>query len=358
MVKTRSSFSSRASFTLVETLVAMAILIILILVVSKIVAFSLQLTDATGRSADSGIEAKQVLDRIGADVAGMVNRIDVDQVYYSGNESLNPGENDKMFFYSQQTGYFNTNGTAYYATNQSPVALVGYRINTSDNPSGLPALERLARGLTAGPDNSGNPPVNSGGPYTGPLQYLSFPAATSPTIYQAAVGGSITNVWGSAETATIAGAGSEGDVGSSGGNYDDGASPFYHIVGNDVFRFEVCFQIQNGTSSPVFSLYPGYTNSAPVYPASITNNLAMVVAIAVLDAKSRKLVPAASWSKMIAALPNPTTQNLATNGLMSVLWNNALQQSTFASKAGIPALAASHIKVYQRSYYLNMPKAQ
>jgi len=66
--------------------------------------------------------------------------------YYSGTSSA--GENDKMFFYSQQTGFFNSSTTTiinYYLTNQSPVSLVGYRINTTDNPSGLPSLERLSR---------------------------------------------------------------------------------------------------------------------------------------------------------------------------------------------------------------------
>ncbi len=335
-------------------LVAMAVLTILILVISKIVGFSLQLTDSAGRNADSGIESKQVLDRIGADIAGMVSRIDVDQFYYSGNASS--GESDKMFFYSQQTGYFPTNAAAYYATNQSPVTLVGYRItsNTSDSPSGLPVLERLARGLTPGPDNSSS----YGGPFTGPLQYLSFPAATSPTNYQAALGGSITNVWGANENNTLSGAGREGDVGTLGGNFDDGASPFFHIIGGDVFRFEVCFQIQQGTSSPYYSLYPGYTNCAPVYPASITNTLAIVVAIAVLDSQSRKLVPAASWTKMIAALQNPTAADLTANPpiLMDSLWNSELP--TLAAKAGIPVLAASHVKIYQRCYYLNAPKVQ
>jgi len=331
-------------------LVAMVVFTILILVVFKIVDFSLQLTDSTGRNADSGIEAKQILDRIGADIAGMVIRPDVDQFYYKASG------NDKMFFYSQQTGYFNTSAAAYYATNQSPVTLVGYRITTStaDSPSGLPVLERLSRGLTAGPDND-----TGGGPYTLPLQYLSFPAVTSPTSFQTAVGGSITNVWGASENGFIVGAGSQGDVGTAAGNYDDGTSPFYHIIGSDVFRFEVCFQVQNG-ASPYYSPYPGDTNCAPVYPASITNTLALVVAIAVLDSKSRKLVPSSGWSTLMNStiLPDPTAQNLATNGLMNVLWNNALQRSTFASTAGIPALAASHIKVYQRCYYLNAPKAQ
>jgi hypothetical protein len=140
--------------------------------------------------------------------------------------------------------------------------------------------------------------------------------------------------------------------------YDNGSSPYYDAVGPDVFRFEVCFLLQNGT----FSLNPGYTNSAPVYSSTasfgLTNTVAIVVAIAILDAKSRKLVTtAAKWSSLIAALHDPATTPTAT-GLMDAVWNNELNQSTFASTANIPALAASHIKVYQRYYYLNTPKAQ
>jgi hypothetical protein len=351
MVKPYASLSHRASFTLVEMLVAMVVLTLLILVVVKIVDFSLQLADSTGRSADSGIESNQVLDRIGSDIAGMVIRPDVDQFYYSGTA----GENDKMFFYSQQTGFFNTNASSYYATNQSSVSLVGYRINTTDSPSGLPVLERLARGLTTGPDNDVN-----GGPYTLPLQYLTFPPATSAANYQTAVAGAITNVWGANESGTwkVHGlTGANGEVGSAGENYDDGASPYYHVVGNDVFRFEVCFQVQ-GANGPVYSLYPGYTNCAPVYPASITGTTAIVVAIAVLDAKSRQLVPAAKWSQLIAALQNPTAAQLTANPpiLMASLWNSELP--SIAATAKIPALAAAHIKIYQRCYYLNAPKNQ
>jgi hypothetical protein len=351
MVKLRARNPSLASFTLVEMVVSMAVLVLLVLVVVKIVDFSVQLTDSTGRNADSGIESKQILDRIGSDIAGMVNRIDVDQFYYKA------AGNDKMFFYSQQAGFFNTNASSYYAGNQSSVSLVGYRVtsNTADSPSGLPVLERLARGLTAGPDLDAD-----GGPYTLPLQYLSFPAATSPILYQAAVGGAITNVWGPSEAAlgNIQGAGPAGDVGTLGGNFDDGSSPYYHIVGNDVFRFEICFQVQNGSSAPFYSPFPGYTNSAPVYPASITNTTAIVVAIAVLDAKSRQIVPAASWTRLISALQDPTAAELTANPpvLMASLWNSELP--SIAATAGIPVPAASHIKVYQRCYYLNAPKNQ
>jgi len=371
---------SRLSFTLVEMLVAIAVLSLLLLVIFSIVGSSLTLSDSTSRKADTSIEARQILDRIGADIDGMLIRPDVDQFYTNGPASS--FENDKMFFYSQQTGFFNSdpagmNGIS--PTNQSPVSLIGYRISTNDTPSPHPpVLERLARGLTADlgvdPIDQSEDPLDPNGT-TAPLVYLTFPARTSTatsttasaTNFPAAPAGAITSVWGgTTEKATYhIGATytspTKGDVGTSAGNFDDGVSPYYDAIGPDVFRFEICFLLQNGT----YSLYPGYTNSAPVYSSTssfgLTNTVAIVVAIAILDAKSRKLVPAASWNKLIAALPNPPATAagvVAANSLMDTTWNAALNGSTFASSAGIPALAASHIRVYQRYYYLNTPKAQ
>jgi len=346
MMKSRTAFSSRLSFTLVEMLTSIAVLSLLMILIFSIVGSSLQISDSTTRSADSGIEGKQVLDRIGADIAGMLIRPDVDQFYYSGTGA---GENDKMFFYSQQTGFFNsTSVTSIQA--QSPVTFVGYRINTTDNTAGVPMMERLARGLIwdTSTDSLVSGKIDSSST-TAPFTYLTFGSRTSPITYPALVAGAITTVWGAGAT--------HPDVGS--GTYDNGTSPYYDAIGPQVFRFEVCFQIQNGANQ-IFSLYPGYTNSAPVYPASLTNNVAIVVAIATLDSKSRKLVPAASWNTLIAALPNPTPANLSANPpvLMDSLWNTQLHQSGFAATAGIPAVAASHIKVYQRYYYLNAPKSQ
>jgi hypothetical protein len=361
-VITRKATCSRSSFTLVEMLVTIAVLSLLVLLIFSIVGSSLNLSDSTSREADSSIEGRQILDRIGADIDNMLIRPDVDQFYYSAT----PPENDKMFFYSQQTGFFDSGVTN---TCQTPVSLIGYRINTSDNPAGVPMLERLARGLIPdlGADavgSTGTPPhqtaikMDKNGT-TGTLVYLTFPARTSAATDPAATAGAITTVWGATEKTTYgigaAYTGANGDVGTS--PYDNGSSPYYDAVGPDVFRFEVCFLLQNGTST-FFSLNPGYTNSAPAYGTSLMNTVAIVVAIAILDSKSRKLVPAASWNKLITALPDPTTANLTTNALMDAVWNNALNQSTFASGVTIPAVAASHIKVYQRYYYLNTPKAQ
>jgi hypothetical protein len=337
-VKTRQI--SRLAFTIIEMVTAMAVLSLLLLLIFSIVGSTLRISDVAGRGADSSIEAKQVLDRIGADISGMIVRSDIDQFYYKA------AGNDKMFFYSQPDGFFDPSVSS---AGESPVTFIGYRINATDNPQGMPTLERLAQGLVwdASVDKITGGSIDANNT-TMPLTYLTFPARTNATGTYVAVSGAITNTWGNDQSQPCPA------VGSAGGNYDDGTSPYYDSIGTQVFRFEICFQQKDGS----FSQYPAYTNCAPVYPASITNTVAVVVAIATLDSKSRKLVPTGSWSKLISALPDPTDQNLATNGLMDTLWNNAVNQSTFASTAGIPQIAASQVKVYQRYYYLNVPKAQ
>ena len=191
-MKTRKAPGSRSSFTLVEMLVAIAVLSLLLLLIFSIVGSALSLSDSTSRGADSSIEARQVLDRIGADIDGMLIRPDVDQFYYSGT----PPVNDKMFFYSQQTGFFNSGVTNMC---EARVSLVGYRINTTDNPAQVPMLERLARGLIAdlGKDSVSKTGTKMDANHTtAPLVFLTFGTRTSAATFPAYVAGAITNVWG------------------------------------------------------------------------------------------------------------------------------------------------------------------
>jgi len=340
MSRSPNSASLCASFTLLEMLVAMAVLSLLLVFIFSVASTILNVADLSHRHADSAIEAEAVLDRIGLDIDQMLNRPDIDQLYYSGNAA--GGDNDKCFFYARESGFFDASVPT---AAQSSVSLVGYRINTPDNPLAQPFLERLGQGLIwSNPhDNVSSGAMDPNGT-TGPLTYLTFPARTN-----------VTQNLSPDPSSTIAGQwGQSLNVVGSGPPYNNGSSPFYSPIGSQVFRFEICFQGPKGS----LSLYPAYTNNVPVYGSSITNNVAVVVAIAVLDSKSRQLVPAASWSKLIAALPNVTQQSLSTNGLMSTVWNQALQQPNFPSQAGIPASVAGHIKIYQRSYLLHSSESQ
>jgi hypothetical protein len=306
-------------------LTAMAVLSLLLLLLFSMVESVSYVADTSQRTGDIDTEARQVLDRIGLDIAGMLIRPDVDQFYYS--DPANNGS-DKMFFYSHTTGYFASEADA---TTNNPVTLVGYRINTTDNPNGQPVLERLAQGLMWDGANVG-------------LQYLTFQPQASVTAAPVLVGGTITNSVVVGET---------GD-----------ATPnpsYYDAIGGQVFRLGICFQLQNGT----FSRYPGFTNGAPVYPGSITNTVAIVVAVAALDSKSRQLVSPSGWAYLTnAAMAFPIDPAKLADSppvLMDSQWNADLTNSAFAQTAksvGIPAVAASHIKVYQRYYYLNVPKAR
>jgi hypothetical protein len=312
-------------------LTAMAVLSLLLLLLFSAVAGVSYVADSSQRTGDIDTEARQVLDRIGLDIAGMLIRPDVDQFYYLDPSNI---DSDKMFFYSHATGYF---ASEVDATTNNPVTLVGYRINTTpnttDNPNGQPVLERLAQGLMWDGASEG-------------LQYLTFQPPASVTAAPVLLGGTITNQW-----STV--------VGPTGDASPPPSSSYYDAIGRQVFRLGICFQLQNGT----FSRFPGFTNSAPVYPGSITNTVAIVVAVAALDSRSRQLISPGGWAYLTnTAFPiNP--QTLAANPpvLMDSQWNTVLNSPSFAQNAiaaGIPAVVASHIKIYQRYYYLNVPKAR
>jgi hypothetical protein len=330
--------SSRGAFTLVEMISAIAVLALLLIIILGIVTSTSKVADTAFRNGDTSGEATQVLDRIGADLTGMLIRPDVDQYY----ENL--AGNDEMFFYSQTPGYFDTTSTT---TQQSPVSLVGYRISSSANATLPPMLERVVQGMTWD--------TQSGGQLAS-LPFLTFPAvtaATSAATPAAATGGTIPAEWSTVVNNT--------DANPTGG------TSFWHTFGPQVFRFEICYQLRDGSyslSPPTPSTppapYSGSTSPAPPVPGSINDTVGIVVAVALLDAKSRQLVPAASWSGLINKLTDPSAGQLSASPpmLMNTIWNNALQATGFAESVGIPALAASQIKVYQRYYSLNAPLAR
>jgi len=325
ILKTLPTPGLARGFTLVEMLAAITVLLILTGILFSMMGMAFRVTDSSIRSGDSSTEAREVLDRIGEDVSGMLIQRDVDQSF-----SNVPG-NDEMFFYSQTAGYFDGTSTA---TQQSPVSLVGYRISTTANASLPPQLERVTQGLTW-----------TG---TGGLPFLVFPVyvpgtpANPVTTLPAATAGTIPVAWSSVVTD------------------HDTAPSFWHVIGSQVFRLEICYQLRNGT----FTLTPPSPSNPPavsatVTPGSINDTIGLVVAIAMLDAKSRKIVPTASWPHLIAALPDPTATNLGNTPpqLMDSLWNTAINQSSFAATANLPAAAASQVRVYQRYYPLNAPQA-
>jgi prepilin-type N-terminal cleavage/methylation domain-containing protein len=313
-------------FSLIEVLVGIVVLLILMALIASMMGTATRLTDTTNRNIDATSEAEEVLDRIGQDMAGMVIRSDIDQYF------INSSGNDQMFVYSQTPGYFDSSTAT---PQQSPVSLIGYRISTSANPSIAPALERVAQGLTwSGTDN---------------FPFLIFPPRTSVTQSLKATSGTIPLQWG-------------GIV-----NDPDTNPSFWHIVGSQIFRLEICYQLRDGTftitpptpSSPPPASTGTSSPLAPV-PGSVNDTAGLVVAIAVLDNKSRQIVPAASWKTLIAALPDLTQSDLSATPvrLMESSWKTKLSQPSFAATAGLPVTAAGQVRVFQRYYSFSIPTAR
>ena len=295
-------------------------------ILASVTGTASQLTDTTNRNIDSSSEAEQVLDRIGQDMDGMINRPDVDQYY------VNLTGNDEFFFYGQTPGYFSNTTTT---TQQSPVSLLGFRISTTANSSLMPSLERANQGLTW--SASFGPP------------FLVFPMRTSATQSLTATAGTIPSLWGSLV------------------NDPDTAPSFWHTIGSQVFRLEICYQLRDGT----FTLTPpspssppatstGTSSPLPPVPGSVNDTTGLVVAIALLDTKSRQMVSETSWKSLIAALPDPsqTDLNATPVRLMESSWKAKISQPKFASVAGIPPEAAAQVRIFQRFYALGTPYAR
>jgi hypothetical protein len=148
--------------------------------------------------------------------------------------------------------------------------------------------------------------------------------------------------------------------------YNNGVSTtYYHVLGDAVFRLEFCFLLKpltrtDGSVLPaIYSNLPYDTRAdqpiSPV-PSSLyglgpADIQAIVVTVAILDAKSRKIVSAANLQTLASALVDPTVADLTSSPpkLMAETWNTALANATFT---GAMKTAASDVHIYQRTFYL------
>jgi prepilin-type N-terminal cleavage/methylation domain-containing protein len=123
-------------FTLVEMLVAMAVLSILAVLLAQVVALTSQATAAASKHLDATGQARVVFDRLATDLAGRPNRSDLGMLF----TKVTPG-NDSFQFYTQANGY----------SGARQVTAVGYRIQQTT----AGRLYQLERGA-AGTDWTGN----------------------------------------------------------------------------------------------------------------------------------------------------------------------------------------------------------
>lgn len=339
----------RGAFTLVEMLVAMAVLALMIVLVAQLVSDASGAIHADRKRMDADSQARLVLDRLAQDFARMPQRGDVDVVF-----SRRTG-NDKLFFYSEAAGISTAS-----AAERSTQSLIGFRVATGTD--GLLQFERLGKGLTW--RQAGSSP-NS-------MAYLTYDAngALLP-------GSTIPGRW--PDTLGTAPA-------------YEGTDPDYLVLGEQVFRFEYCFLLRDGTFSnaPAMNLAGSdlAANRAPaasdgggsivkgsrwfdtqagrayrcvdptpgaaVWTAvGMEDIAAIVVSLGILDSTSRDLV--SSLAALVEELPDTTAADLAATPprLMAETWGGRIAAIVGSPPVGMPVQAASQVRFYQRFFYLN-----
>lgn len=346
---------NQAGFTLVELLVSMGVLALLLAMVAQVVSSTTTITTGSRKHMDADGQARLLFDRMAIDLGKMPKRTDLDCLF-----SKQTG-NDKMFFYSEAPAYSSSSGPTF--AQLSPVALVGYRVNATYQ------LERLGKMLTwDGSFSSATSP--------GAVVFLSYSGANTAPLAASTLAGNWTTTIGASPSYS-------------------GTDSDYHVVNDQVFRLEYCFQLKNGTYSTTY-YNPTFTNQlGGVRPPAATDDVnlgykvgswwnynyvdyvctnnaagaatwavsdqrlknvsAIVVALGILDTNSRKMTTSLTSLATAFADPADSSSELAKSPpvLMAETWRTKLNSVGFATVAGIPQSAASQVRIYQRAFYLS-----
>lgn len=294
---------SPKAFTILELLVAVAILAILVILIAQLVQSGSSVISRSRGHLSADSQAREVFSRISRDLAGMPVSID--------HAPVVSVKNDKMFFYSESPGF-----TTLSADQASTLSLVGYRVNTNAQ------MERLGSGLGW---TGTNAPI-----------FMSYATNTLATNSAPINGSTLSGAWGS--------------VLGSGSTYE-GTSSDYHLIADGVFRVAFTFRKSDGSYVLPYTLLN--SSSIDASKGALSEVTSVIVTLAVLDADSRKI--ASDVSGLAAALPDPTQVKLDSGELPAETWQKVVQNAgSFANSAGIPVAAANKVKIYQRSFPLKL----
>lgn len=263
-------------FTLAEMLLSITIFALIIVFVSRLFNSAVSITTTGTKPIDCDLQARQLFDRLAADLAQMIKRTDVDY-YVKSNVNTEVG-NDRIAFFSQIQGYYPSTGS------QSPTSLVAYRIySPSPTPSPCPncnKMQRMGKGLL----------------------WNGVSPTSTPMVFGTAA---IVNTWPAAT--------------DSSASDDD-----YEMVGPQIFRFEYFYCVKGGS----FAVNPGSPGMQDV--------AAISVCIAVVDPKSKVLL-SDSQITTLAGRMNDFSASMAPGDLMAQ-WQSALDNTTDMPRPTISAV--------------------
>lgn len=286
-------------FTLAELLVSIAVLLVLVLLVSRLFSTAATLTTSGNKRMDVEAHARPLFARMAVDFSQMIKRADVDY-YFKSSANLQTG-NDQLAFYSSANAYYPCST----CPSPSPISIIAYRIN---------ANHQLERGAKQLPWNGA---TNT--PSTSQIAMIfGIAGADNGTLPL-----TISNTWAAATNATT-------------------DTDYYDSIGPYVFRFEYYYLLKNGTLSDT------PWSSAPQNIRGLRDVAAICVAMAIIDPKSRLLISDSQLAALITQLQD--FSNGMKPGDLLNQW-----QTTLDGITNVPRPAIQGVRLYQSYFYL-LPK--
>lgn len=315
----------KQAFSLVELLVAIAVLLLLVAMMAQITDGAAKSVTLGGRRMDADTQARMIFDRLAIDLSRMLKRPDLDYSTFKQPASQLPARftsggvpltfpanpqhgNDEFAFYSETAGYF-PGATRPNGNQKSPVSLVAWQMG-SDTASGKPALLRLGLGMGWEPGASGA------------WHSISYLPAT------------IRGVWPELFSDTTE----------------------YKAVGDQVFRLEYAYLLKARPGVPArLSVVPWDADPAlsPVHTSvdGFRDVAAIVVTLAILDTTSRVLVD--DYAALIDTFPDAAVGSQGVVDDVGRTWMQIANAPGFAAAVGLPPQSAASVRIYERYFYLD-----
>lgn len=317
------SLRKTGGFSLLELLAAASVLVLIVLMILQITEGTARSVSQGNRHMDSDTEARMLFNRLAADFSRMLKRRDLDYsafkqpagvLAYPYRTAANgpvitpanpqPG-NDRLAFYAETEGYF-AGPSQPAASEKSPIALVAWQVRT-DADTGQPALTRMARGLGWEQGNWGV-------------------VAHLPRVLSA----QWPDVFDSAQD--------------------------FKTVGDQTFRIEYTYLLKSRHGHPArLSLTPWDSDSALDPPHRSVDGFrdvsAIVVTIAVLDRSSRGIVD--DFASLVATFPDAAEDAAGRVTNVAAVWNAIVDDPQFSTRVGMPRLAGSAVRIYERHFPLD-----
>ncbi|HEY8966060.1 MAG TPA: prepilin-type N-terminal cleavage/methylation domain-containing protein [Candidatus Methylacidiphilales bacterium] len=346
----------RRGFTLAEVMVAVSVLVCIILLVGQMVSGISVTTSNASKLSDSDNQARLIFSRMAADFTAIYSRSDVHFYFVSR------AGNDAFYFYTQAAGHIDASDPAGSAdTTLNGASLVGYRVSDAVSGGKRVELERLGIGLHW-MDATGQNALSGRARSILPL----------PTLIQDAFSVALA------------------DPHNNSSNPPSSGSANWDVIGDQVFRMEFAFLLQDGTfaTTPVLrgngfkgnfgaSAPPAATDDASAgyapgsrwydargqaayrciqasvgaatwIPLGLQDVKAVVVDLVLLYPQARAVTPVGAVVRAAGVFPD-------FSGSVPVLsdWTQRAGNAATLRAAGLNVLAAGSVRVYERFFYLD-----